>query len=82
VRFDIIFYSYVHATPGPSDLWSGNIHNAVALFFFNSTAAQGTYGPIASLDVSFVTSMFQRKCPLLSHVLSPCIDPRGIASSV
>jgi hypothetical protein len=49
------FFSYV-MLPGLSDLWSGNINEAVASFFSNSAASQGTYGPIASWHMAGVTN--------------------------
>ena len=39
-----------------TELTTDNIHSAVASFFFNPTAAQGTYGPIASWHTAAVTS--------------------------
>jgi surface protein len=38
------------------DLTAANVHNAVALFFSNPTATQGTHGPIASWHTAGVTS--------------------------
>ena len=39
-----------------TDLTTDNVHSAVASFFSNPTAAQGTYGPIASWHTAAVTS--------------------------
>jgi hypothetical protein len=45
-----------------TDLTTENIHNAVALFFFDPTSAQGTYGPIASWHTAGVTSFNHLFC--------------------
>jgi hypothetical protein len=54
-------------TPGtcfPIDLTTTNVHNAVDLFFSDTdpTAAQGTYGPIASWHTARVTSFDKLFC--------------------
>jgi hypothetical protein len=46
----------------PRDLWSGSIHDAVALWSSNQTSAEESYGPISAWSTALVTSLERLFC--------------------
>ena len=53
----VMVFCFSIMLPVTDGLWSGNIHDAAALWFSDQGSAEETYGPISAWNTAVVTSL-------------------------